>query len=120
MRPALNEEHILAALKPWDITVVEPDRYSVKEQVELFSDAGLIMGPQGAGIQNALWATRGCKILEFISPRYFSGVYWTLAESLGHDYGLIVGTTPKVDCPITDGSIYDPELINRALEALLG
>jgi capsular polysaccharide biosynthesis protein len=118
VRPALNEEEILAALKPWGITVVEPDRLPLKEQIDLFSEAGLIIGPQGAGIQNALWAPRGCRVLEFVSPRFFSGVYWTLAESLGHPYGLVTGATPTVESPAKAGSTYDPRLINRALEAL--
>jgi hypothetical protein len=118
VRPALNEDKIFAALKPWGITVVEPDRLPLKEQIELFSEAALIMGPQGAGIQNALWAPRGCRVLEFISPRFFSGVYWTLAESLGFSYGLVTGVTSTVESPATVGSIYDPELINRALESL--
>jgi capsular polysaccharide biosynthesis protein len=118
VRPALNEEEILEALKPWGITVVEPDRLPLKEQIDLFSEAGLIIGPQGAGIQNALWAPRGCRVLEFISPRFFSGVYWTLAESLGHPYGLVTGATPTAENPARAGSTYDPRLINRALEAL--
>jgi hypothetical protein len=117
-RPALNEDEILAALKPWGITVVEPDRLSLRGQIDLFSEAGLIMGPQGAGIQNALWAPRGCMILELISPRYFSGVYWTLAESLGHHYGLVTGATDAKEDPTRIGSTYDPQLINRAVEAL--
>jgi capsular polysaccharide biosynthesis protein len=119
VRPALNEDGILAALKPWGLTVVEPERYSLQEQIALFADAGAIIGPQGAGIQNALWAPRGCRVLEFISPRYFSGVYWTLAESLGQSYGLVTGTTSTTEDPIKVGSTYSPELINRALEVLL-
>jgi len=118
IRPALNEDEILAALKPWGITVVEPERFSLQEQIDLFSEAGLIMGAQGAGLQNALWTPRGCMILELISPRYFSGVFWTLAESLGQRYGFVTGVTSEEGDPQTIGSTYDPELINRALEAL--
>jgi len=118
VRPALNEDEILAAIKPWGITVVEPDRLPLKEQIDLFSKAHLIMGPQGAGIQNALWAPHGCRVLEFISPRFFSGVYWTLTESIGHSYGLVTGVTPAIEDPAKVGSTFDPKLINRALEVL--
>jgi hypothetical protein len=117
-RPALNEGEILAALKPWGITVVEPDLLPLQEQIELFSEAGLIIGPQGAGIQNSLWAPPGCLVLEFISPRYFSGVYWTLAESVGHKYGFVTGETAPNEDPIFAGSRWDPQLITRALETL--
>ena len=117
-RPALNEDEILAALKPWGITVVEPEQLPLSEQIELFSEAGLIMGAQGAGMQNALWAPRGCMILELISPRYFSGVFWTLAESIGQPYGFVAGFTPEGGDPQQIGSTFDPVLINRALETL--
>ncbi len=118
-RGVLNEDAVLAALKPWGITVIEPDLYSVKEQIEIFSEAGLIMGPHGAGIQNALWAPRGCRVMELVSPRYFTGAYWTLAESLGQPYGLVTGTTSSEGYAITTGATYDPELVNRALGMLL-
>jgi hypothetical protein len=100
--------------------VIEPEHYALKEQIELFSEAGLIMGPHGAGFQNALWAPRGCKVMEFISPRYFTGGYWTLAESLGHSYGLVTGNTAADGDPIFLGSTYDPKLIAQAMEALVG
>ena len=118
-RPALNEDAILEALKPWDITVIEPEKYSISEQIALFADAGMILGPQGAGIQNSLWAPRGCRVLEFISLRYFSGVYWTLAESLGHRYGLVTGQTDAQADPIHVGSTYNPKLIRQAVDALM-
>jgi hypothetical protein len=119
-RPALNEDEILAALKPWGLTVIEPDLYPLKEQIEIFSEAGVIVGPHGAGFQNALWAPRGCKVLEFISPRYFTGVYWTLSESVGHQHGIVSGKTAEEGDPIFLGSTYDPALVARAMQQLVG
>jgi len=118
-RPALNEEEMLTALQSWGLTVVEPDRLSLREQIALFSDARLIMGPHGAGIQNALWAPQGCAMLELVSPRYFSGIYWTLAESLGNPYGLVTGHTPQDGIPTQVGTLFNSDLIQRALEKLL-
>jgi len=119
-RPALNEDEILAALKPWYITVIEPDRYSLKEQIEIFSEAGVIVGPHGAGFQNALWAPRGCKVMEFISPRYFTGAYWTLSSAVGHEHGIVTGTTCEDGDPIFLGSTYDPSLVAQAIHKLVG
>jgi hypothetical protein len=118
-RPVQNEDALLDALKPWGLTVVEPDRLSLKEQMAMFADARLVMGPHGAGIQNALWAPRGCRILELVSPRYFSGVYWTLAESLGNPYGLVTGDTPLQGEATRIATTFDPALVNRALDVLL-
>ena len=118
-RPAQNEEEFLTALQSWGLIVVEPDKLSLREQISLFSDARLIMGPHGAGIQNALWAPKSCPILELVSPRYFSGIYWTLAESLGNRYGLVTGHTPTKGEPTRIGTTFQFELIQRALEQLL-
>jgi len=119
LRPVEQEDKLLEALKSWNLTVIEPDRLPMREQIKLFSEAGLVMGPQGAGIQNVLWAPRGCPILELISPRFFSGVYWTLAESLGNRYGLVAGDTPFNKHPMNVGTSFNPKLVNRALEVLL-
>ena len=118
-RQAMNEDAILDAIKPWGFTVIEPEKYSIREQIELFAQAGAIIGPQGAGIQNCLWSPPGCKVLEFISPRYFSGVYWTLTESVGQEYGLVTGQTDPNEDPISAGSTWDPALITQALDVLL-
>lgn len=118
-RWAINEEELLTALQPWGLTVVETEGMTLRQQIDLFADAKLIMGPHGAGIQNALWAPEGCAVLELISPRYFSGVYWTLAESLGQPYGLVAGhTSPEGDATYV-GSTFSPDLVQRALEKLL-
>jgi hypothetical protein len=118
-RPILNEDDILAKLAPYDVTVVETETLSLQEQIDLFADARMIIGPQGAGIQNALWAPRGCAILELLNARYFSGVFWTLAESVGQKYGFVAGESAKEQDPLTVGYTCDPELVDQALHVLL-
>jgi hypothetical protein len=58
-------------------------------------------------------------MLELVSPRYFSGIYWTLAESLGNPYGLVTGHTPQDGIPTQVGTLFNSDLIQRALEKLL-
>ncbi len=117
-RPILNEDKILEALRSYDVTVVQPERLSLAEQFELFADAGFILGPQGAGIQNALWAPRGCRVLELVNTRFFSGVYWTLAQSLNQPYGLVTGVSAAGTTPLQAGYECDPELVRQAVDRL--
>lgn len=114
-----NEEAILAALKPFGVEVVQPEKLSLRRQIELFAEAAAIVGPQGAGIQNALWAPRGCAMLELVNTRFFSGVYWTLAESLGHRYGLVAGKSAPGEDPVHANYSCDEKLVVRALDVLL-
>jgi Glycosyltransferase 61 len=117
-RAILNENEIIRALEPYGVTVVQPEKLSLTQQMELFSEAGLIVGPHGAGIQNALWAPRGCRMLELVNVRYFSGVYWTLAESLGHPYGLVTGNSVTEKDPTWDTYTCDYKLVRQAVERL--
>ena len=117
-RSILNENEILKALGSLNVTVVQTEGMTLHEQIELFSEAALIIGPHGAGIQNALWAPRGCCVLELINPRYFSGVYWTLAESLDQPYGLVTGISVLRGDPLQQGYTCDPYLIQQAIDKL--
>jgi hypothetical protein len=117
-RPILNEEEIVRSLQSHDVTVVQTEKLSLQRQIDLFSGAGLIVGPHGAGIQNALWAPRGCRILELVNARYFSGVYWTLAESLNQPYGLVAGISAAGKDPLQEGYTCNPRLIQQAIDRL--
>ena len=117
-RAILNEDEIVRALEPYNVTVVQAERMTLREQIDLFADAGMIIGPHGAGIQNALWAPRGCRVLELVNARYFSGVYWTLAESLGQPYGLVAGASAAGADSLREGYTCHPDLIRQAVDQL--
>jgi capsular polysaccharide biosynthesis protein len=115
----LNETEILAALAGHNVTVVRPERWPLEEQVALFANARLIIGPQGAGIQNTLWAPRGCAVLELVNVRFFSGVYWTLTESLGQRYGAVTGISDSGTDPLRQGYTCDPAQVREAVDRLI-
>jgi hypothetical protein len=117
-RPILNEDDIVRSLQSYDVTVVQTEKLSLQQQIDLFADAGLIVGPHGAGIQNALWAPPGCRVLELVNARYFSGVYWTLAESLNQPYGLVAGISAAGRDPLQEGYTCGPRLVQQAVEGL--
>ncbi|HEV3271366.1 MAG TPA: glycosyltransferase family 61 protein [Candidatus Methylacidiphilales bacterium] len=117
-RSILNEEEIVRSLQSHDVTVVQAEKLTLREQIDLFAGAGLIVGPHGAGIQNALWAPHGCPVLEFVNARYFSGIYWTLAASLNQPYGLVTGMSAAGQDPLREGYACDPRLVCQAVDRL--
>jgi capsular polysaccharide biosynthesis protein len=117
-RSILNEREIIQSLESYDVTVVQTEKLTLQQQIDLFSEAGLIVGPHGAGIQNALWAPRGCRVLELVNANYFSGVYWTLAESLNQPYGLVSGTSATGKDPLQEGYTCEPRLVLQAINQL--
>ena len=118
-RSILNEKEIVDSLKPYDVTVVQTEKLTLQQQIDLFADAGLIVGPHGAGIQNALWAPRGCRVLELVNARYFSGIYWTLAESLDQPYGLVAESSAADEDPLQAGYTCNPRLVLEAMDRLV-
>lgn len=118
-RSILNEKEILEALKPYGIVVVEAHKMTLQQQIDLFSEAGLLVGPLGAGMQNAMWAPRGCRVLDLVNVRYFSGTYWTLAESLHQPYGLVTGISAGNENPLQVGYTCDSRLVRQAVDRLL-
>jgi capsular polysaccharide biosynthesis protein len=64
------------------------------DQIRLFRDAGIVVGPHGAGLSNMIFCRPGTLIVELLSaggdrPSCFE----LLAETCGHRYrGVMVGT----------------------------
>jgi capsular polysaccharide biosynthesis protein len=94
MRVMVNELALEAALIRRGFQIVRPERMSVADQIRLFSEAEVIVGPTGAGLTNALFAAPGCKVVE-IQPENFAS-FWVAAFSrlLGLDWGGYIAPSP--------------------------
>jgi capsular polysaccharide biosynthesis protein len=94
MRVMVNEVALEAALIRRGFQIVRPEKMSVADQIGLFAQADVIVGPTGAGLTNALFAAPGCKIVE-IQPENFAS-FWVAAFSrlLGLDWGGYIAPSP--------------------------
>ncbi|MBM3653919.1 MAG: glycosyltransferase family 61 protein [Alphaproteobacteria bacterium] len=116
-RRIVNENEVIARLEPRGFRVVDPAAYPFAEQVSLFASARAIASVHGAGLTNALWARRGCRMLEF-APEGLNDIgYRFLADLAGHDYAVIVCPTleHRLGLPYADLRV-DIEALDRALE----
>jgi capsular polysaccharide biosynthesis protein len=91
-RRVVNEADLLDALLPLGFEVVTLAGMSFAEQVRLFSEAKVVVGPHGAGFTNMVFAAPGAVVVELFSPTYINGCYWALANASGHRYGFSVGS----------------------------
>jgi capsular polysaccharide biosynthesis protein len=90
-RRLTNEAGLEETLVARGYEVVAPEELSVAEQIRLFADAEVVVAPHGSALTNILFA-RSCTVVELVNPAYPSGVFYTLADALGHDYWYVVGT----------------------------
>ncbi len=67
-RPFLSEAALIEALRPLGFEAIQPERYSVPEQIALFGEAEIIVAPTGAALANCLYCPPGAQVIELI-PR---------------------------------------------------
>ena len=92
VRRVVNEGKVVEELLPYGFEVVALGGMSFADQVQLFNEAEIIVGPHGAGFTNAVFAQPGATLIELFSPSYINGCFWALANACGHRYGFTVGT----------------------------
>lgn len=81
-RRILNEAELIALLEQYDFEIVQPELLSYQAQIDLFSQAGIVVGAHGAGLTNMLFCTPGFSVVELFNE-YYTRVYWSLARAMG-------------------------------------
>ena len=89
-RRVVNETAVAAMLAERGFEVFESKGMPLADQMRLFSEAKVIVGPHGAGLVNSL-ASRDATIVELFEPGYVNGCYYALADAAGHEYWFLVG-----------------------------
>lgn len=96
-RRVQNEEAVVAALAPLGFESVRPETLSVREQVELFSQASSIVGSSGAAFTNMLFTPPGARVVVLQNQHLVAGggdLYFdALAAACGHA-ATTIGCTP--------------------------
>ncbi|MGF7206202.1 hypothetical protein GGE65_000763 [Skermanella aerolata] len=91
-RRMLNEKELIVALETEGIQPLEAEKLSFREQIELFSNASIIVGPHGAGLVNAAFCKPSASLYE-LRPLNRSGetpmwneTYRKLCATMGFSY----------------------------------
>lgn len=99
--------------------IILPDALSLKEQMQLFASAKIIASMHGSGLNNALFAKKGIKVLEIFSQYYHdcNPQFTLLARQC--DYHYIVGQTRDISMHPQQENVYlPPHKLKRALQIL--
>jgi hypothetical protein len=107
VRRVLNEQEIREELIDNGFEVVSLSSFTLRQQVEMFSEARIIVAPHGAGLTNAVFCEKGSVLIEFmpkgwVVPNYFH----RLARIVGMEYYRIVGSK---------AGRHDDYTVNRAV-----
>jgi hypothetical protein len=64
-RKMINELHLIDELKQIGFVILQPEKLSFLETVQIFANAKLICGPSGAGMFNAIFNTKNAEVVQF-------------------------------------------------------
>lgn len=81
-----NELELLPGLHERGFHIVRLEELSVIEQILLFSQAKIVVGPHGAGHANILWSQPGTVLFEVFHPAWKHPCYSILASLVGASY----------------------------------
>ena len=119
-----NEEQIIPVLQKYNIAYIEPQKLSVKHQIELFSGANLVLGALGAALCNSAFMPEQSIVIELCDPTRFEETFFMFhAACTRCHYAKIVGemlpeyaNMEHVD--FHGNFVLQPEVLDEALGLL--
>lgn len=120
-RILINEDQIYEVLKEFGFEIIEDKPRTIKEQMHLYRNAAIIIGPHGASFSNILWCRPQTTLIELFSNKYYPPYFKYLAFVLGLKYHAIIEDNVHVsDYSYSSKNIMiSPEVIRSALHRIL-
>ena len=91
LRPLVNEDAVVEALRPLGFVPMRPETLSLPDQVRLFRGARAIVAPHGSGLTNLGFCRPGCAVLELHMDAYVHWCFRNLAAMRGLAYDCVLG-----------------------------
>ena len=127
-RRYVEEPELWPALEARGFTRLDPGSVPVREQIDRFAAADVIVAPHGAALANLVFARPGVRVLELFAPDYVNPCYWAITDAVpdARYHYLVAGTPDEITSaehrPMT-GVLRDisipPARVLTALDRLL-
>ena len=85
-RPLANEDELEALLANAGFAIVHLEELPWIDQITLFQNARVIVGPHGAGLANLVFANPGSTVVELTVGYMFNRCFEWISHVAGHDY----------------------------------
>jgi hypothetical protein len=90
-RRIVNEQELIPILKQRGYEIIFPEKLSLREQINTFSKAKVIVAPHGAGQTNLAFTPDNIKLIELFSPDYINVCYWAISNEKNIKYSYLKG-----------------------------
>ncbi|WP_082230109.1 glycosyltransferase family 61 protein [Halorubrum lipolyticum] len=113
-REVINDQELNAILNNFGFQKYRLSELSVRDQIELFSNAEIVIGPHGAGFGNLIYSTSSTTVVELYGEELPQGKFFVmLANEIGSDYY-------NIRCQVDDNNIYVPtNRVEKLLDNIL-
>jgi tetratricopeptide (TPR) repeat protein len=126
-RSVLNEAGVISILEQYGFTVLHLEKLTVLEQIKIFAQAEIIVGPHGSALTNIIFCQAGTKIVELVSPVYMRPYYWVISQYLNLDHYYLLGENFDgyalrqliYENPLTEDLLINLEYLERTINYLL-
>ena len=126
-RRVVREQELSDRLRRRGFTVIDPGSLSVREQIDHFAAARVVVAPHGAALTNLSFSRPGVRLLELFAPTYLNPGYWSIVaniEDARYRY-LVASSSSRSATPeapqlgVMDDIDVDPADVEDALDELL-
>lgn len=114
-----NEAEVFRLMARHSVRVIDPAEHTLAEQVDLFSGAGLVIGPHGAGLANLLFRRGPGNLLELFNPNIGTPHYYLIARLRGLGYRWRYNLNPQGKENVASSEM-DVVAVEAALKELMG
>ena len=88
------------------------DGRTVAEQAQLFSEANVVIGPNGSALANMIFAAPGSVMIELFDSNYSHPSDWELAILVGGSYHIFVSPSSKTHSQWRDIQVSVPDVLS--------
>jgi capsular polysaccharide biosynthesis protein len=89
-RGVQNEREVIEFFRGLGWGIVDPEKLTLAQQIQLYSQAEAICGVHGAGFTNLLWCRPHCRVIELFAENSLNGCYEGIAQYIGLDYQYLI------------------------------
>ncbi len=90
-RRMLNERNVRDKFKRANFQIIDSGVLSIRQQIELFSDADVIAGPGGSALTNILFGPKGARVLSLGSSDILCETFTSIATVIGQESWSVRG-----------------------------
>lgn len=120
VRSLQNEDECYKYLKKYGFRIVDLENYNIKEQVNLFASARIILGLHGSGLIHSYFMQESSKLIE-LSTSHLNTCFLDSSKCAKIKYGYILSSISNRSRwkPVESTIRIDLSLINAAIDCLL-